>query len=418
VTWLSYAEAQHKNVGIGLDQLLSSYELVCSALGAAWVDEQERKDRPLTHQHPLYRELISSTNQALVTVAELATYLKGLAEDAALASVLADLRSEKYPSTLFELAMAHRWKKAGAEIRLQPPTPAGIADFKAAISGTPFVVECSVTPDEIFQEPGFVLPSLVADVVSDTLDREPFAVAVKITVRKSLTGDWQGELRRLAKTLCRDIIDHVHKDLDTHVSHESDVWSIEMEKVTEATEEARGFEWDIAFRAALKPRTEGQPEHKLLDEKRELERARVFLKMPSDTEDQDDFIVRKLKREARQLRGISGPRVVLLDISGVAADVLTIPTEALQQKLLRAMRAIPELACAWVMSRGWSTALRFQYRALYIPNPESTFQIPAAFLQNLMRLEWTWDFIGEREIPLVPRDEAMRDWQRRSRPTQ
>jgi len=80
------------------------------------------------------------------------------------------------------------------------------------------------------------------------------------------------------------------------------------------------------------------------------------------------------------------------------------------------MRSIPELACVFVMSRGFSTALRFQYRALYVPNPESIYQLPESFLDRLAKLEWTWDFLTDREIPILDKDEAMRDWQRRSRP--
>jgi len=417
--WLSYAEAQHKNLGLELDRLLADYELVRSALGADWLDKQETKeskDRPIIQFHPLYRELNSTTNQALVTVAELAKYLQSFAADPALPDVLSDLRSDKYPSTLFELAMAHRWRLAGADVRLQPPTPSGVADFKATISGAPFIVECSVTPDTIFQEPSFVLPSLVTDAAAGILGREPFAVAAKVTVHKPLAGDWQGELRRLVKDLTRAVVDRAHKKLDTRVVDETEVWRVEMEQVTDTTESFPSSGWDISFREVMKPKTEGQPTHRLLEETRGIERVRVFLKLLRDSGDRDDFIAKKLKREARQLRGIPGPRVVLLDISGVTQDVLHAPHEALQQRLLREMRSIPELACVFVMSRGFSTAFRFQYRALFVPNPESIYQLPESFLEHLTKLEWTRDFLTNREIPILDKDEALRDWQRRSRP--
>jgi hypothetical protein len=54
-------------------------------------------------------------------------------------------------------------------------------------------------------------------------------------------------------------------------------------------------------------------------------------------------------------------------------------------------------------------ARRFQYRGLYVPNPESTFQLPASFVERLMQLERTWDFIGEREMVLPTRDKETRD---------
>lgn len=412
--WLSYAEAQHKNLGLELDRLLGDYELVRSVLGAEWLDKQEAK--AVAQFHPLYRELNSSTNQGLVTVAELAKYLTGFTSDSALPAVLTDLRSDKYPSTLFELATAYRWRMAGAQVRLQPPTPSGVADFEAVISDALFTVECSVSPDTIFQDPIFILPGLASDTVADVLGEEPFAVAAKITVHKPLTGDWQGELRRLAKTLCRAVIERVQKGVDAHVSEETDAWRVEMERITETTEDLHAPGWDTSSRVSMKPKAEGQPTYKLLDETRGVERARVFVKMPRDTEDTDAFIAKKLKREARQLRHIPGPRVVLLDVTGVTQDVLNAPFEALQQKLLGVMRSTPELACVFVMSRGLSTALRFQYRALYVPNPESIYQLPESFLDRLVKLEWTWDFLTDREIPVLDKDEAMRDWQRRSRP--
>lgn len=417
--WLSYAQAQHKNLGLDLDRLLGDYELVRSALGAEWLDKQETKEakeRPIIQFHPLYRELNSTTNQALVTVAELTKYLKRFAADPALPGVLTDLRSDKYPSTLFELAMAHRWRLAGADVRLQPPTPSGIADFEATISGAPFIVECSVTPDTLFQEPRFVLPTLVTDAAAGVLDRELFAVAVKVTVHKPLAGDWQGELRRLVKDLTRAVIDRAHKELDTRVAEEAEAWRVEMEQVTDATESFPSAGWDISFREVMKPKTEGHPTHKLIEETRGIERVRVFLKLPRDGEDRDDFIAKKLKREARQLRGIPGPRVVLLDITGVTQDILQAPHDALQQRLLKEMRSTPELACVFVMSRGFSTAFRFQYRALFVPNPESIYQLPESFLDRLAKLEWTWDFLTDREIPILNKEEAMRDWRRRSRP--
>jgi hypothetical protein len=417
--WLSYAEAQHENLSLDLDRLLGDYDLVRSALGTEWLGRQttkEGKDRPLAHFHPLYRELRSSTNQALVTVAELSKYLQSFAADPALPGVITDLRSDKYPSTLFELAMAHRWRLAGADVHLQPPTPSGVADFEATISGAPFVVECSVTPDMVFQEPSFVLPSLVTDAVAAVLGQKLFALAVKVTVFKPLAGDWQGELRQLVKEIAAAVIDRIHQKLDTHLTKETDAWRVEMEQVTDATEGFPSAGWDISFRKVMRPKTEGVAAYKLLQETEGIERVRVFLKLPRESANPDDFIAKKLKREARQLRGIPGPRVVLLDITGVTQDILQDPHEALQQRLLYEMRSTPELVCVFVMSRGFSTALRFQYRALFVPNLESIYQLPESFLGRLAKLEWTRDFLTDRELPVLDKDEAMRDWQRRSRP--
>jgi hypothetical protein len=73
--------------------------------------------------------------------------------------------------------------------------------------------------------------------------------------------------------------------------------------------------------------------------------------------------------------------------------------EPLRESLTKLMRTTPELACVWLMSRGWSTALRFQYRGVYAPNTDSVYQVPASFLKELVMLEWRRDFLANRDLP-------------------
>jgi hypothetical protein len=40
--WLSYAEAQHKNLQLDVDMLIKAYELVHGALGSEWLQHEER----------------------------------------------------------------------------------------------------------------------------------------------------------------------------------------------------------------------------------------------------------------------------------------------------------------------------------------------------------------------------------------
>jgi hypothetical protein len=416
--WLAYAQAQHKNLQVSLGELLQAYELVLGAVGPDWLQREEQKEeagKTIIAFHPLYRDLHSSTNQAVVAVAELAKYLTAFTADPALAAVVKDLRSEKFPSTFFELAMAYRWKKAGAEIALQPPTPKGIADFEAKIHGLRYVVECSVCPDEFFQGPEFRITDLVGDTIIAA--NPPVAVAAKLTMREYPPGDWQGELRKAVKKLTHELMQRHQSGGGARLSEDAGPWLLELEAVTEATEKLPGSsEWGYAFRIVEKPKVDGEPSYKLLSDKRERERVRMFLKVPPGTEDPYDTVVQKLLREARQLRGIADARIVLLDISPIASDVLTFVREELANRLRKAVREIPEMPCVLLFSRGWSTALRFQYRASYLQNPESVFQVPESFLQKLIWLEWRWDFITEREIPLLGEEEALREWRRRSNP--
>jgi hypothetical protein len=99
---------------------------------------------------------------------------------------------------------------------------------------------------------------------------------------------------------------------------------------------------------------------------------------------------------------------VLLDISGIEANALQLNAEALRQGLMQELSGTPELACVWLVSRGWSTEMRYQYRGQFVANPKSPFQLPVSFFQNLVRDEWRWDFLGEKEFVHDSEEDAMR----------
>src|SRR5260370_41748401 len=132
-TWQGGGLERFEALKIDREKLLAGGDLVAGAVGAQWLHEQEIKcDRPgrtISDAHPLCRELTSASDTSLVAVCELAEYLKTFSGDPAIAGILNDLRSDKFEATFFELAMAYRWLKAGTEVRLQPPTPRGTADF-------------------------------------------------------------------------------------------------------------------------------------------------------------------------------------------------------------------------------------------------------------------------------------------------
>ena len=145
------------------------------------------------------------------------------------------------------------------------------------------------------------------------------------------------------------------------------------------------------------------------------ERMRVFIKLPTKEKNSTEQILKKFDREERQLRGVAGPRVVILEIRPLAHDVLDFPDVAeIGPALHRAMRSTPELACVWLTTRGWSTALRFQCRSAFIPNAESIYQLPYSFLDKLLRQEQTVDFLTDSALPVLSRDEAYAEYQRRS----
>ena len=106
---------------------------------------------------------------------------------------------------------------------------------------------------------------------------------------------------------------------------------------------------------------------------------------------------------------------MLLDVSGVEADIFDLNFENLRDGLLKAMKDTPELTQVWFTSRGWTTALRHQYRVVWVPNPESVYQVPESFIAKIALRELSWDFLGERALATLTEDEAQRAYVNRSR---
>jgi len=432
--WSRAAHARYKDLEIRLEKLLRGHDLVRAAVGESWFEDQARKiDQgvyTIADAHPLYREMTSSAPTALVEVCELGEYLEAFKNDPALPGMLADLRSEKYPSTLFELAMAYRFQGSGAGVRLQPGTPKGnVADFAATIGGLEFTVEVSVSPGDFFKQPRFRASMVAARTVEAVVDGV-FPVAVRLTFHSMPDGNWEAMLGADLKRLCLSLREKAAKSEPIKDVVTATHWTIEGEAVTEMTEPTpeRGKlvrdaaerranrDWDVCFRSSRRPRKEGEPIEEVLGKDRpEVEVARVFAKFPPDTTDPYSVITRKTEKEARQLRGVSGPRIVMLDISAVEGDVLSLGKDQVLASLAGSMRRTPELAAVWLMSRRFSTALRFQYHIIYVMNGDSVYQIPASFIDKLVEFVWLNDFLGERQIVLTSEDEALRNYWRRMR---
>lgn len=432
-TWRFRALERCDAVKIDRAKLLNSIDVVSGAMGTHWLEEQGRKrDRPgrtISDVHSLYRELTSASDTSLVAVCELSEYLETFLNDPAISDILKDLRSDKYEATFFELAMAYRWLKAGAQVKLQPPTPRGAADFEATLLGLRFVVEASIFPSDIFSDVRFRIPMIITSAVDSAVGKE-CAIAVHVLIREYPPGDFEGALRALVKEACMSLEQNRRQGIAGPLFRDTTFGTIQVEPITEATEtipqsrdhfaevsdeDRPGQHWDVCFRAVRKHLPPGVPVYQAVEDEAETEHLRVFVNFPEQGQDLYDQIAKKIKKEARQLRGIEGPRVVVLDVAGVAPDALELQMDQLRGEVQKLMKSTPELACVWLMSRCWSTDLRYQYRGVYVPNADSVFQLPTSFLQSLMRREWLWDFLGSRIVHPISEEEAAREYDRRRR---
>jgi hypothetical protein len=65
------------------------------------------------------------------------------------------------------------------DVKLQPPTARGIADFEATIHGFRFVVEASIFSSDIFADARFRIPRIITSAVESAV-RKQYAIAVQV----------------------------------------------------------------------------------------------------------------------------------------------------------------------------------------------------------------------------------------------
>jgi hypothetical protein len=98
--WEHGAYQRHAAIQVPLDKILRNHDIVLSAVGNEWFQEQaSRLEMPhmnITDVHPLFNSLTSPTDTALVETCELGDYLSEFKDQQAMREIIKDLRSDKY----------------------------------------------------------------------------------------------------------------------------------------------------------------------------------------------------------------------------------------------------------------------------------------------------------------------------------
>src|SRR6266851_4066573 len=332
--WEAAAHKRYQALEISIEKLLSRRDLVVGALGSDWLETEairlEAPYRNLTDIHPLYTHLTSPNDPSLVTVCELGEYLSTFKSDPAIREIISDLRSDKFESTLAELATAYRWLRSGAGVRLHPVVPSGEADFEAINHETPYIVEISSVP----AEERFIRRLRLGIIISDTIKhvfKRKRAVAVKARIHEYPPGDLEGQFRSTVQDACKRLTD---EDFSGTATESTEYWEVTVEEISPATEnnpftvdeytrivDARAHDWDSFAADAAYPTPDGLPTVDAFENLPRTENARVFMKFPTETADPYEKIRKKLKKELRQLSGVRGPRIVVLELTGLTNDV-------------------------------------------------------------------------------------------------
>jgi hypothetical protein len=407
--WFQRAAERAPAILLPFDRISEAHALVCGAIGAPWLEEQDRLTGNATTNigaaHSLYRDLNATTDTSIAAVCELAHYLRAFQADPALPSVLTDLRSPKFDPVFLELAFAYRWQDAGADVHLRPATPKGEADFDAVIDGLPFTVEVSSFPHDYFGGVQFRITSVIADTVKSAID-EATPVAVRVTILDP-SGNLEATVRQAVKDAARTF--NASDANEGRIEIASCSVLISTLSDTDPRPHLDEFgrpvfddvsEWDVILRAVQQELPVGTPLYQAAKGREVREDARIYVRFPGDPRDRYARIGKKLKKEVQQLKGIRTPRVVILDVSDPTfGDVFDLEQAALRGPIERVLESTPELACVFVMMRRWTTAFRYKYYGLFIDNPHSVYRLPQKFMDRMTMREWQWDFLGARAYP-------------------
>jgi hypothetical protein len=404
--WETGAVARAASIGISLGALFAARDLVLGAMGPEWFAAQEsRHDRvDVAHEHPLYRQLTSPNDLALVETAELAHYLSAFAYDPALSDAISGLRGPKFWPTFYELAMAYRWRDAGATVTLAPPTAKGLADFKATVSGTDFIVEVSAFDDDFIGSFRVSIPLGITESIEQALHEAP-AFVCKIVLHETLTPSTETPLRAAAKEACHAFRQGLRAGEDS-ATLKSDLCSITLERLTPFSE-TNPFRLDEF----------GQPvsvrEHSWnVYIGNSNDHGRFFFQVQPEERFLREKLLAKVTKEVKQLARTEAATVVMIDVSAFG-DFLSLPLAEIETELIDVLRQHQRVSSLWFFSRQWTNAFRYKYCWTYLDSPYATVLVPDTFLDRLIDREWRWDFLGGHEYVVTTPEENGRRYAER-----
>jgi hypothetical protein len=323
------AQSIAPQLGMTAEVVLRAHAMVCSMMGAKWVDEQTRgtdlPGRTTADIHPLYFALSSQTELAIIEVCELAALMLHFRDDPALGELIVSLRDpEKYGPTTLELDLAWKFQGAGATVSLAPATMHGVADCAVTVNGRKHIVEVSGFPSDPFKSDlmafngAMQLALKAATRRSDTRGH----IAVEI-VMSNAAAPSRRNLRMLRKDVHAGVVSAVRAFANGEQpdrAHDTfDFGTISVRRA-EPQETPDLKAWNMASCVTEVPRSEfdfvGE-----LDYKHGRDTHWIYLAVPEDVFDAYDRIARKLKIEARQLRGCTDG-VIVVAVNGLQKGVL------------------------------------------------------------------------------------------------
>jgi hypothetical protein len=381
--WFDAARTHQPLLSLPLAAIERSQAIVLGALGTSWIDVQAARmglpERDLHDVHPLYRALTGATVEGILEVCELAGYLMAFREDSDLRLLIADLRDHgKYESAFFEAAIAWRWRDAGFPVELRPRTPSGVADLGCNVDGLRAIMELSGFPSNIFSRPAMVAATVVSRTVSRLTRRLnlPFLLGVEVTIEDETEGNFQQDLATS--------VAHAVRNFATTCGGDR-IGTVNVAPFGSVTvRPARTNEGPSADGASISARTLRIPRpaigtlHNIQHQPGSGDAHWIHVRFDDSPVNQQRRLASKLKKENQQLSGVSDPRIIILDVSGLGLGVVSEGDPDTAETLTRFDRNHASVSQVWLLTRVWSTEpARWIYRGQAHPNPNANRPLPA-----------------------------------------
>jgi hypothetical protein len=301
--WMDAATKYAAQFSLRADLAMNAHAFVLKCMGADWVSAHCTRrrlgaERAVSEIHPLALALRGGTQECVLDVLRLASYLCAFRSDPKFDEAITSLReANKYDPTIFELAIAWSLGRAGAEIALFPQMAKGSADVLATIEGKVYPIETSGFPSDALRDDAMSFSTAMHTALVTTAAKLRYLgpIALEIEV----------------------------EDLD---SRDRSPAHAAVGEIVRALRDANGVPVRREFsfgRMAARLATPGEPVvfEGWTNAIRKNYGHLIYLRDLSDEPDPIIRLQKKLKREAKQLSGCSDG-VIVLDIEALGVDVI------------------------------------------------------------------------------------------------
>lgn len=304
--WMRFAPTMSNRLGLDTATIVRAHDVVCKTMGQHWLEQQNRK-RPISNTHPLYIALKGPTEGSVLEVLHLAAYLFAFCEDPGLRESISALRdADKYTPAVIELDLAWKFRNAGADVHLFPPTPKGKGDFAAIIDGVERIIEISGFPSDTLRDDGMSFLYAMSESFVSVMQKSGLVIPVSLELdMHEITGGVRPAVHAAIKDLFRAFRQN---NGDTRVEQAYDFGTVAVRRAVIGESPSGDSKWTKAVRVRTPLTQTSVP-------------GWAYLCDRSASPDPFVRLRSKLKQKAPQLSRCTDG-VIILDIEALGLEVI------------------------------------------------------------------------------------------------